>query len=141
MPQQQVIERKARRTATTFTGTVTCKNGTSRGVVKDLSPAGICFQLFFDIDAKTGQEVSIESEELGRLTGIVHWYRGDRIGIRLLHFHQTAKRSLRRSTSIFSSPRLRISRLAWPMTRHREQCRRGTEPGRLHSGPPSFAPR
>ena len=85
MPQQQVIERKALRTATTFTGTVTCKNGTSRGVVKDLSPAGICFQLFFDINAKTGQEVSIESEELGRLTGIVHWYRGDRIGIRLLH--------------------------------------------------------
>ncbi|OJF93493.1 PilZ domain-containing protein [Pararhizobium antarcticum] len=85
MPQHQVTERKVRRTATTFTGTVTCKNGTSRGIVKDLSPSGICFQLHFDINAKTGQEVTIDSEELGHLTGIVHWYRGDRIGIRLLH--------------------------------------------------------
>jgi hypothetical protein len=85
MPQQHVIERKTRRTTTKFTGTVSCKNGTSRGIVKDLSPAGICFQLYFDINAKTGQEVTIESEELGHLTGIVHWYRADKIGIRLLH--------------------------------------------------------
>jgi len=90
MRQQQVIERKAPRTITKFTGAVTCKTGTSRGIVKDLSPAGICFQLYFDIKAKTGQEVTIESEELGHLTGVVHWYRGDKIGIKLNMSSNTA---------------------------------------------------
>ncbi|MCV9960529.1 PilZ domain-containing protein [Pararhizobium sp. BT-229] len=83
MAYPQTIERKAERTTTKFTGQVTCKGGSSRGIVKDLSESGICFQLYFDINAKTGQEVSIESEEFGHLTGIVQWYRGDRIGIRL----------------------------------------------------------
>lgn len=83
MPYQQTIERKVVRTTTKFTGTVTCKGGSSRGIVKDLSAAGICFQLYFDINAKTGQEVSIESNEFGHLTGVVQWYRGDKIGIRL----------------------------------------------------------
>lgn len=83
MPHQQVVERKAKRTETKFTAEVSCKGGKSRGFVKDLSPGGICFQLYFDINAKTGQEVTIDSDELGHLTGIVHWYRGDRIGIRL----------------------------------------------------------
>ncbi|KQY20939.1 PilZ domain-containing protein [Rhizobium sp. Root483D2] len=83
MPYQQTIERKAVRTTTKFTGEVTCKGGSSRGIVKDLSPAGICFQLYFDINATTGQEISIQSDEFGHLTGIVQWYRGDRIGIRL----------------------------------------------------------
>ena len=72
MPYQQTIERKAVRTTTKFTGEVTCKGGASRGIVKDLSPAGICFQLYFDINATTGQEVSIQSDEFGHLTGIVH---------------------------------------------------------------------
>ncbi|WP_075292624.1 PilZ domain-containing protein [Pararhizobium arenae] len=90
MPNQQVVERKAKRTQTKFTGEVTCKGKSSRGVVKDLSPAGICFQLYFDIDAKTGQEVTIQSEELGHMSGIVHWYRGDKIGIRLLSSSNTS---------------------------------------------------
>lgn len=83
MPSQQTIERKATRTVTKFTGEVTCKGGSSRGIVKDLSETGICFQLYFDINAKTGQEVSIKSEEFGHLSGVVQWYRGDKIGIRL----------------------------------------------------------
>ncbi|CAN7499259.1 PilZ domain-containing protein [Pararhizobium sp. LjRoot255] len=83
MRHQQVIQRKVERTTTKFTGTVTCKGGSSRGIVKDLSEAGICFQLYFDINARTGQDVSIESNEFGHLTGAVQWYRGDRIGIRL----------------------------------------------------------
>ncbi|NUS67364.1 MAG: PilZ domain-containing protein, partial [Ensifer adhaerens] len=62
---------------------VTVKSGSSNGIVKDLSAEGICFQLLFDIGAKTGQEVTIRSEELGFLTGMVRWYRGDKIGIKL----------------------------------------------------------
>ena len=90
MQYQQTIERKAVRTTTKFTGEVTCKGGTSRGIVKDLSAAGICFQLYFDIHARTGQEVSINSNEFGHLTGVVQWYRGDRIGIRLDMSSKTA---------------------------------------------------
>ena len=90
MHYQQTIERKAVRTTTKFTGEVTCKGGTSRGIVKDLSAAGICFQLYFDINARTGQEVSISSNEFGHLTGVVQWYRGDKIGIRLDMSSKTA---------------------------------------------------
>ena len=90
MQYQQTIERKAVRTTTKFTGEVTCKGGTSRGIVKDLSAAGICFQLYFDIHARTGQEVSINSNEFGHLTGVVQWYRGDKIGIRLDMSSKTA---------------------------------------------------
>ncbi|HXV31295.1 MAG TPA: PilZ domain-containing protein [Sinorhizobium sp.] len=77
------IQRVSPRDQTKITGTVTCKTGSSNGVVKDLSPQGICFQLFFDIGATVGQEVAIQSEQLGRLTGMVRWCRGDRIGIKL----------------------------------------------------------
>ncbi|KQY14480.1 PilZ domain-containing protein [Rhizobium sp. Root482] len=90
MHYQQTIERKAVRTTTKFTGEVTCKGGTSRGIVKDLSAAGICFQLYFDINARTGQEVTINSNEFGHLTGVVQWYRGDKIGIRLDMSSKTA---------------------------------------------------
>ena len=83
MPNAQTMERKAVRTTAKFTAELSCKGGTSRGVVKDLSQAGICFQLYFDINAKTGQDVQIESREFGHLTGIVQWSRGDRIGIKL----------------------------------------------------------
>ncbi|MEI2299823.1 PilZ domain-containing protein [Ensifer sp. MJa1] len=90
MAYKDSTERAAPRTQTKITGTVSCKTGTSNGVVKDLSNEGICFQLFFDIGAKTGQEVTIRSEELGFLTGMVRWYRGDRIGIKLKLSSNTA---------------------------------------------------
>ena len=90
MHYQQTIERKTVRTTTKFTGEVTCKGGMSRGIVKDLSAAGICFQLYFDINARTGQEVTINSNEFGHLTGVVQWYRGDKIGIRLDMSSKTA---------------------------------------------------
>ncbi|HEV7309107.1 PilZ domain-containing protein [Ensifer sp.] len=83
MAYKDSVERTTQRTQTKITGMVTCKTGSSNGVVKDLSAEGICFQLYFDIGAKTGQEVTIRSEELGFLTGMVRWYRGDKIGIKL----------------------------------------------------------
>ncbi|MFK0272765.1 PilZ domain-containing protein [Ensifer sp. NPDC090286] len=83
MAYKDSVERATQRTQTKITGTVTVKSGSSSGVVKDLSAEGICFQLLFDIGAKTGQEVTIRSEELGFLTGMVRWYRGDKIGIKL----------------------------------------------------------
>ncbi|CAN7311953.1 MULTISPECIES: PilZ domain-containing protein [Ensifer] len=83
MAYKDSVQRTAARTQTKITGTVTCKTGASNGIVTDLSAEGICFQLYFDINARTGQEVTIRSEELGFLTGMVRWYRGDKIGIKL----------------------------------------------------------
>ena len=77
------IERVSPRNQTKITGTVTCRSGSSNGIVRDLSDEGICFQLLFDIGARMGQEVTIRSEQLGFLTGMVRWARGDKIGIKL----------------------------------------------------------
>ena len=90
MAYKDSTERTGVRTQTKITGMVTCKTGSSNGVVKDLSDEGICFQLYFDINAKTGEEVSIQSNEFGHLTGVVKWYRGDKIGIRLDPSSKTA---------------------------------------------------
>jgi hypothetical protein len=87
---KESVQRVSARTDTKITGTVTCKTGSSNGVVKDLSDEGICFQLLFDIGARTGQEVTIRSEELGFLTGMVRWSRGDKIGIKLKLSSNTA---------------------------------------------------
>ncbi|AUX76445.1 MULTISPECIES: PilZ domain-containing protein [Sinorhizobium] len=87
---RESVQRASTRNETKITGTVTCKTGSSNGVVKDLSDEGICFQLLFDIGARMGQEVTIRSEELGFLTGIVRWSRGDRIGIKLKLSSNTA---------------------------------------------------
>lgn len=84
------VERNVPRTQTKITGNVSCRTGSSNGIVKDLSDEGICFQLFFDIGARIGQEVTIRSEELGLLTGTVRWNRGDRIGIKLKLSSNTA---------------------------------------------------
>lgn len=83
MAYKDSVQRATPRTQTKITGNVSCKTGSSNGLVKDLSAEGICFQLYFDIGARIGQEVTIRSEELGVLTGIVRWSRGDRIGIKL----------------------------------------------------------
>ncbi len=90
MLQKLSSERAAPRTRTKITGTVTCNKLSSIGTVTDLSANGICFQLVLDINAKTGQHVTIESEELGYLTGMVQWYRGNRIGIKLKLSSNTA---------------------------------------------------
>lgn len=83
MVYKEGVQRAASRDRTRITGSVTCKTGSSNGVVVDLTDEGICFQLLFDIGARTGQEVTIRSEELGFLSGMVRWVRGDRIGIKL----------------------------------------------------------
>lgn len=90
MTLRQSVQRASERDQTKITGKVTCKTGTTNGIVKDLSAEGICFQLLFDIGLSSGQEVTIDSEELGRLTGIVRWCRGDKIGVKLKLSSNTA---------------------------------------------------
>ena len=53
----------------------------SRARVVDLSPTGMAFDLEKPIQAMPGQMVTIESEELGRLSGTVRWYSNGRLGI------------------------------------------------------------
>nr|WP_244529045.1 hypothetical protein [Rhizobium sp. NFR03] len=47
-------------------------------------------QLSYDIQATQGQAVIIETEELGRLNGMVQWARGDKIGVRLMTSSNTS---------------------------------------------------
>jgi hypothetical protein len=61
--------------------TVKVMNQSIRGRVVDLSPSGMALDLEKPVQAAPGQMVTIESEELGRLTGTVRWFRNGRLGI------------------------------------------------------------
>ncbi|MCR6499249.1 PilZ domain-containing protein [Shinella sp. CPCC 101442] len=54
---------------------------TSRARVVDLSSTGMALDLEKPLQAMPGQMVTIESEELGRLSGTVRWYSNGRLGI------------------------------------------------------------
>ncbi|PTM98400.1 PilZ domain-containing protein [Mycoplana dimorpha] len=53
----------------------------SRARVVDLSPTGMALDLEKPIRIMAGQIVTIESEELGQLTGTVRWYKNGRLGL------------------------------------------------------------
>ncbi len=89
MPAQMGMERETR-SRTKLTARVTCREKTSSGTVVDLSDAGMSLQLAYDIKATQGQAVIIETEELGRLNGMVQWARGDQIGVRLMTSSNTS---------------------------------------------------
>ncbi len=84
--------RVSTRMQTKITGNVIWKTKSRNGVVVDLSEDGICFQFHSDIGLRTGDEVIIQSDELGFLNGVVRWTRGDRIGIKLQHSSNTVAR-------------------------------------------------
>lgn len=82
MPAQSSI-REQTRSRVALTAKVTCRGKTSGGTVVDFSDACVTIQLAYDIAAIQGQSVSIVSEEIGHLTGMVQWARGDKISVRL----------------------------------------------------------
>jgi len=61
--------------------TVRIMHQSTRARVVDLSPTGMAFDVEKPIQAMAGQMVTVESEELGRLTGTVRWYSNGRLGI------------------------------------------------------------
>ena len=61
--------------------TVKVMHQSTRARVVDLSPTGMAFDIEKPIQAMAGQMVTVESEELGRLTGTVRWYSNGRLGI------------------------------------------------------------
>lgn len=61
--------------------TVQVMHQTVRGRVVDLSPSGMALDLEKPVQAMKGQMVTIESEELGRLSGTIRWFSNGRLGI------------------------------------------------------------
>ncbi|EYR83445.1 pilus assembly protein PilZ [Shinella sp. SUS2] len=61
--------------------TVRVMHQSTRARVIDLSPTGMAFDVEKPIQAMAGQLVTVESEELGRLSGTVRWYTNGRLGI------------------------------------------------------------
>ena len=61
--------------------TVRIMHQSTRARVVDLSPTGMAFEVEKPIQATNGQMVTVESEELGRLSGTVRWYSNGRLGI------------------------------------------------------------
>ncbi|MDF1632307.1 PilZ domain-containing protein [Mycoplana sp. MJR14] len=53
----------------------------SRARVVDLSPSGMALDLEKPIRIVPGQIITMDSEELGRLSGTVRWYNNGRVGI------------------------------------------------------------
>ncbi|MCJ8053060.1 PilZ domain-containing protein [Shinella curvata] len=70
---------------------------TSRARVVDLSPTGMAFDLEKPLQAMPGQLVTVESEELGRLSGTVRWYSNGRLGIQ----YKLSTNALAQITSYF----------------------------------------
>ncbi|SOC35019.1 PilZ domain-containing protein [Rhizobium subbaraonis] len=61
--------------------TVKVMHETSRARVVDLSASGMALDMEKPIKILPGQIVTIESEELGRLTATVRWYNNGRVGL------------------------------------------------------------
>ena len=61
--------------------TVQVMHQTVRGRVVDLSPSGMALDLEKPVQAMQGQMVTIESEELGRLSGTIRWFSNGRLGV------------------------------------------------------------
>lgn len=61
--------------------TVTVMHQTSRARVVDLSPSGLAVDLEKPIRVMPGQLMTVENDELGRLSGTVRWFNNGRIGM------------------------------------------------------------
>jgi hypothetical protein len=77
--------------------TVRVMHQSTRARVIDLSPTGMAFDVEKPIQAMAGQLVTVESEELGRLSGTVRWYTNGRLGIE----HKLSTNALAQITSYF----------------------------------------
>src|SRR5690606_23882580 len=75
--------RGAERTKTRIYATVRYFKQTAYGRVINLSATGIALELESPIDAAANSQVSIDSVDLGHLTGTVKWNHGGRLGLKL----------------------------------------------------------
>ncbi|MFT4158655.1 PilZ domain-containing protein [Shinella zoogloeoides] len=77
--------------------TVKVMHQSTRARVVDLSPSGMALDIEKPIQAMPGQLVTIESEELGRLSGTVRWCANGRLGIQ----YKLSTNALAQITSYF----------------------------------------
>lgn len=75
--------RAAERTKTRIYATVTYVQQSARARVIDLSATGIALELETPINASVNSKVSVDSDDLGHITGMVQWNHGGRIGLKL----------------------------------------------------------
>ncbi|MBL0371328.1 PilZ domain-containing protein [Rhizobium sp. KVB221] len=78
---KQVPFRTDERSKVRIFGVVKVMNETSRARVVDISASGMALDLETPIKVTPSQIITFESEELGRLSGVVRWCRDSRIGI------------------------------------------------------------
>lgn len=82
--------RAAKRTACKIRATAHCRGRSSPAALLDLSPHGLRIYLRSDIDCGPGSQVTVETEELGPLSGEVRWMRFPYMGISLAQSSNTA---------------------------------------------------
>ena len=75
--------RGAERTKTRIYATVSYVQQSTRARVIDLSATGIALELETPISASVNSQVSVDSDDLGHITGVVQWNHGGRIGLKL----------------------------------------------------------
>ncbi len=75
--------RKSDRSRVRMRATVSYNGIESRGSVIDLSPEGLKIYVSNDLRAVPGRQISVQTEEIGLLTGIVRWARHPTIGVEL----------------------------------------------------------
>ncbi|OLP61380.1 hypothetical protein BJF93_00050 [Xaviernesmea oryzae] len=63
-------------------GQLRYRENKTRCAMLNLSDTGVCVQLRANIGVTQGVSVTVDSAELGLLTGVVQWTRGDQVGIR-----------------------------------------------------------
>ena len=89
--------RAASRSNVRIFATVNVMHQSTRGRVVDLSENGMALDLEKPVQAISGQLVTIESEELGRLSGTIRWFRNGRLGIQ----YKLSTNALAQITSYF----------------------------------------
>ena len=75
--------REASRTACKIKAVAHCLGRSSPAAILDLSSKGIRIYLRQDINAAVGSHVTVETEEIGSLSGDVRWIRLPYMGIEL----------------------------------------------------------
>jgi hypothetical protein len=89
--------RASNRSSVRLFATVKVMHQTTRARVVDLSASGMAFDIEKPIQVMPGQLVTVESEELGRLSGTVRWYSNGRLGIQ----YKLSTNALAQITSYF----------------------------------------
>jgi len=77
------VGRAARRDKTRMRAMIDCKGHKTSGSVLDLSKLGVCLYLSADIPVAFGNTITLDTAEMGFLSGTVRWAHQSRVGVQL----------------------------------------------------------